>query len=89
MNTIENRQSVRIQAMKRAQIVFNDGGSSLYCTVRDLSETGAQLTADSWFSCPENVGLKYLEGPERFAAPTDCRIVWRKNDAFGVEFQSA
>jgi len=73
--------------MKRAQIVFNNGGSSYFCTVRDLSDHGARLVADEWFACPNDVDLKFLEGLERFGAPVNCRIAWHNVYELGVQFQ--
>lgn len=38
---MEQRQATRHRTLKGAKIVFNDGHSTISCTVRNLSETGA------------------------------------------------
>ena len=88
MSYIENRLTARQQTRNRAQIVYNDGHSSSYCVVRDLSNAGAQLTTDGGLTFPKDVDLKFLDGPQRLAAPTTCQIVWRNGDAMGVHFHS-
>ncbi len=88
MRDIENRLAVRRPTTIRAQILFNDGHSSSYCVVRDLSDAGARLATDSGLKFPNAVGLKYLDGPQRLAAPKACEIVWRNGDTLGVHFQA-
>jgi hypothetical protein len=73
--------------MKRARIAFNNGNISLFCIVKDLSGSGAQLTTDGLCDCPEDVELMFLDGPERFGFPMKCRVVWRNIGALGVRFQ--
>ncbi len=89
MEATENRQSARHRTLKRARIVFNDGSSSFECIVRDISDTGAKVRTNGWFSCPDEVGLQIPESIDDHGIPRDCRIVWRQGDTMGVAFDAA
>ena len=62
-----------------AIIAYNDRRSTLPCTVRDLSETGARLRVDS---APDAFTLIIeLDGAE-----DDCKVIWRKPPQLAVTF---
>lgn len=74
----EHRIATRHRVLKGGRIQF--GGSSIDCTVRNLSETGAALDVAS------PLGI-----PAEFTLVTDdshrpCRVVWRKEKRIGVAF---
>ena len=74
----EHRIATRHRVLKGGRIQF--GGSSIDCTVRNLSKTGAALDVAS------PLGI-----PAEFTLVTDdsqhpCRVVWRKEKRIGVTF---
>jgi hypothetical protein len=77
----ERRQAQRYRTLKGAHIVFNHGGSSINCVVRNLSETGALLKVGSPFGIPDEFVLALDNGPA-----TACRVVRRTAHEIGVEF---
>jgi hypothetical protein len=80
--TTENRRRVaRQRILKGAQIIFKGGATTIDCTVRDISATGARLKVASPIGIPETFDLA-VEG----APVGHCHVVWRKPDQIGVEF---
>jgi hypothetical protein len=77
----ERRQAQRYRTLKGAHIVFNRGGSSINCVVRNLSETGALLKVGSPFGIPNEFVLALDNGPA-----TACRVVRRTASEIAVEF---
>jgi hypothetical protein len=78
--TEERRRSARHRVLKPGRIVFNEGYSSITCTLRDLSTHGARLQVSSPIGIPVNFHLKFDGRMER------CRLVRREADHVGVEF---
>jgi hypothetical protein len=77
----EHRTAPRHRVLKGGRIQF--GNSSIDCTVRNLSESGAALDVAS------PLGI-----PAEFTLATDdrqrpCRVVWRKEKRIGVAFDRA
>jgi hypothetical protein len=81
-DTSENRSERRQRTLKGARIVFNAGGSTIDCTVRNLSASGAKLDVTSVVGIPNSFDLS-LGGQLR-----PCRVVWRSLKQLGVEFQA-
>jgi hypothetical protein len=80
----EARRETRRRMLKAGIIAFNDRYSTLPCTVRDLSSTGARLRVDAVFNVPDTFDLIVeLDGLE---AP--CQVVWRRQNEIGVTFIS-
>ena len=76
----EHRGVQRHRTLKGGRIVFNDGRSTIDCTVRNLSEAGAKLDVSSVVGVPERFDLAIGEEMRR------CRIAWRTSAQIGVEF---
>jgi hypothetical protein len=77
----ERRKRGRRRVLKRAQIVLNDGGPAISCTVRNLSDWGACLQVPSQIIIPNTFDIQF--------DPTSvfrCRTIWRKATEIGVEF---
>jgi len=89
MTYVEKRKAVRQQTNNRARVAFNDGSISVVCAVKDLSTTGARLATDGFFAYPDEIDVRFIDGPELSGVPKRCRVVWRNNDLLGVHFQSA
>lgn len=79
----KSRVGDRRRQLKGGLILFNNRHSTLPCSVRDVSETGARLEADAK-NVPDTfeliVDLDGLEVP--------CEVVWRKVNLVGVRFLS-
>ncbi len=77
-----NRHAPRRRVLKGAVIGYNDRRSTLPCTVRDLSDTGARLRTDSAINVPDTfVLIIELDGFE-----AECKVVWRKSPDLAVTF---
>ena len=67
---------------KAGKIVFNQGGSVIDCTVRNVSRTGATLDVQSAVTVPQKFELCWDGNVQR------CTVVWRKMDCLGVRFNT-
>jgi PilZ domain len=76
----EKRASERRRALRTGKIVWNNGGSVIDCTVRNISKTGALLGVLSVATVPQEFDLRW-DGNAR-----PCIVVWRKPDRIGVKF---
>jgi len=80
----EHRAAQRRTTLKGGQIVFNAGRSTIDCTVRNLSRSGAKLLVVSVIGVPDTFDLVL---PNTHKQP--CRVAWRKGKEIGVEFTAA
>ena len=79
--TEEKRRTSRSRVVRGGVISFPELGTTLDCRVYNLSEAGACLVATSRASIPNEFELVFDKMPYR------CRLIWRKADRLGVEFQ--
>ncbi|AKR54480.1 pilus assembly protein PilZ [Youhaiella tibetensis] len=79
----ERRRAQRHRTLKGGSIVFNEGRSAIDCTVRNLSEIGANLRVTSVVGIPDEFILQMSDKTTR-----DCRVSWRKATELGVAFVS-
>jgi hypothetical protein len=79
----EKRRATRYKTLKGARITFNNGRSTIDCTVRNLSSTGARLQVTSVVGVPNAFILRMGE-----AEPKYCRVMWRALKELGVQFES-
>jgi hypothetical protein len=77
----QKRTDARHRVFKGALIAFKDKSSTINCTVRNLSDSGACLTLVDPFGIPDTFDLVLDSAPGRH-----CRVVWRKATQIGVEF---
>jgi len=78
----EKRGSQRYRALKSATISFKNGQFTYQCTVRNISETGAQLALTSTELIPNRFDLIFEDrSPTRV-----CNVVWRAPTRLGVQF---
>ena len=77
----EHRRAPRQRTLKGARIVFNNGFSTFTCTVRNLSETGAQLRVAGVVGIPERFQLAFDDGRS-----FECAVAWRRETEIGVRF---
>jgi PilZ domain len=77
------RHSARRRCLLGARVVFNARASTMSCTVKNLSETGALLVFGETPLIPEMVEL--LLDNRRTVAP--ARVVWRQDTKVGISFK--
>jgi hypothetical protein len=66
--------------LKAGTIEFN--GGVIDCTIRNVSDTGAQLEVASPVGPPDSFWLT-IAGEQ---TPRYCRVAWRKDQRIGVAF---
>ena len=80
----ERRGSPRRRVLRGSIILFNDRNSTIPCTVRDLSASGARLRVEAAVRVPDSFILVIeLDGFE-----ADCEVVHRLPKDLGVRFTS-
>ncbi len=84
MTTSDKRGEARKRILKGGRIVFNGRASTLSCTVRDISGTGARLRVAQGQALPSRFDL--LIDTDGLEAP--CRVAWRKGEDVGVLFEA-
>ena len=77
------RKDPRLRRLKTATAVFNNGNSSLDCTMRDLSPGGARLKFESTFGLPERFVLVIKADSSRH----NCHVAWHTSNEVGVTFE--
>lgn len=81
----EKRKSQRRRILKLGKITFNDGNSSIDCTIRNISATGALLLVASPVGIPEQFVLLIEADHLR----RNCQVVRRTSQELGVRFDLA
>jgi hypothetical protein len=76
------RLDSRLRTLLGAQIVFNNRYSSVDCTVRDLSSTGAKVLVSPHVAIPDEFDLDIPQRRRKHRA----QIIWRDAEVCGVRF---
>ena len=76
------RTAKRSRSLLGGKVVFNGRRSTLDCTLRDLSESGAKLIFSAHVPIPEEFDLEVPQKGRTHRA----RIMWRTADSCGVRF---
>ena len=79
----DRRGDNRRTMLKPAQIVYNDGKSTIPCRIRNISDTGARLEFPSPQLLPHTFELHAQGMPVR-----QCMLRWAKDNLAGVWFAS-
>src|SRR3712207_9418999 len=82
MDWAEKRNSERKRTLLQGRVVFNNRFSTIECTVKDLSATGAQIVFEHPTEIPRQVEL---EVPSRGLA-VRCEVRWSKDKRHGLMF---
>ena len=85
MDETDKRASNRRRTVLKARMLFNNRSSVLDCTVRDLSETGAQLTFADISLLPLDFELEIPSKDLR----ARVQLVWSRGKNHGVKFVQA
>jgi hypothetical protein len=81
----EHRAAQRRRVLKAGLVAYNDRHSTLSCTVRDISATGARVRVEGSVSAPDTFDLIIqIDGLE-----ASCQVVWRNGSEVGVRFLAA
>jgi len=68
--------------MRKKAIVRTRNGSTMHCTVMDLSREGACLQIASTLGVADQVELSF----DNFHSRRICQVMWRKSNRLGVSF---
>ncbi len=82
MSMAEVRQDERVRAFLRARIVFNNNSSTIDCTIKNFSSSGAKIELDSTLSIPAEFDLDVPQKGRVYRA----RMMWRDANSLGVRF---
>ncbi|MCW5718518.1 MAG: PilZ domain-containing protein [Bauldia sp.] len=79
-DAVERRNRHRNRVLKGALVVFGNHGSTIDCTIRNLSDEGAKLLLGSTIGVPDTFEL--MIPAEHRIAP--ARVVWRTECELGI-----
>jgi hypothetical protein len=78
-----DRAAPRTRTLLQARIEFNNGATTVDCTVRDLSDTGARLQVGESVVIPSKFALFVPKHNRRYGAV----LRWHRGGFAGVEFE--
>jgi hypothetical protein len=79
----ERRRNFRVEWNSPATIYDADRQLARPCILSDFSNTGAKITGVLTSTIPDEFMLRIARGHGRVR---NCRVVWRTDDAVGIEF---
>ena len=79
----DKRIAPRQKVLKAAKIISMDNKTVLDCTVRNLSDTGAQLVIEKNVSVPDEFQFFLANGD----TVRDAVLAWHRGDRVGVKFK--
>ena len=82
MTMAEIRRDERVRAFLRARILFNNNNSSIDCTVKNISASGAKIEISSVLSVPNEFDLEVPQKGRTYRA----KLMWRDANFVGVQF---
>ena len=78
----EHRTGRRQRVLKSGKIIYANGSIVIDCTIRNLSETGAQLKVPTSVGIPDRFEFSETMGGKR----RPVTVMWRKVDLIGIRF---
>lgn len=82
VRTTDARSAPRQRVLKRGQIVTPGTGSTIDCTLRNMSQTGAALRFDMFFALPEEFDLLLVGAGQK----RRVRVRWQNGVDVGVQY---
>ncbi len=82
MMMVEARRSERVRSFLRARILFNNGASTIDCTIKNISAQGAKIEIAHSLSVPAEFDLHVPQRGRTYRS----KMAWRASDSIGVEF---
>ena len=83
-DAVEKRRARRRQVLKRGQLVFGFGGSTVDCLIIDETTFGVQLETSVMTDLPDNVRVRFVGG-----ATFDALRRWATGNRVGLEFMGS
>jgi hypothetical protein len=81
----DQRRAPRRRVLKSGTVAYNERHTTLPCSVRDISTTGARVQVEGSICAPDTFDLLIpLDGLE-----ASCEVVWRNGQEVGVRFITA
>jgi hypothetical protein len=80
--TADKRNKQRQRVLKTGKIIFANGSFTVDCIIRNQSQIGARLQVPLSVAIPDRFTLIDTQSGLRKAA----RVVWRKGDGLGIQF---
>jgi hypothetical protein len=77
----ERREHLRSHVLRRGQVVFRNGYTSMDCVLLDLSVGGAQIRVDNWLTLPQRFEVRIKGGPRHMV-----EVRHRNLERTGVRF---
>jgi hypothetical protein len=78
----DKRISRRQRVLKGGKIIFAGGTLVVDCTIRNMSDTGAQLKVPTTVAIPDKFTFHEASSGKR----REAHVVWRKGDLMGIHF---
>ena len=78
----EARGDERVRSFLRARILFNNNSSTIECTIKNISSSGAKIELSSGLSVPNEFDLDVPQKGRVYRA----RLMWRDSASLGVRF---
>ena len=78
----EHRASPPQRVLKSGKIIYNNSSIVIDCTVRNISDTGAQLKVPTSVAIPDRFEFSETMGGKR----RPVTVMWRKGDLIGIRF---
>lgn len=75
------RHAERRKMLKEGKVVLSNW-TTIDCTIRDLSNTGARLTFSAPTGLPDEIKLLFVSGQRM----RDAKTIWQKGLSAGLEF---
>jgi hypothetical protein len=75
--------ATRTRTFLKGVVYFNNRGTSIDCTIRDLSDTGAKIAFSSLVTVPDLIELYIPQKQRTYAA----RVMRRESYEIGVSFE--
>ena len=79
----DKRGAPRQRVLKAAKIITMDNTSVVDCTVRNMSDTGAQLVIEKSVKMPDEFQFFLANGD----TVRDAVLAWHRGDRVGVKFK--
>jgi hypothetical protein len=81
IHSVDQRFSKRIKALRKAMISYNQGATTMDCSILDLSEGGARLRPFDPLRVPASFRLRLTP-----SLTIGCEVVYREKADIGVSF---
>ena len=79
----DKRGAARQRVLKAAKIITMDNTSVIDCTVRNMSDTGAQLVIEKHVKMPDEFQFFLATGD----TVRDAVLAWHRGDRVGLKFK--